>query len=66
MTERSPGRWRLQVTGDPDADGTPLRMSRAIEGSRGDAGEAFQRLVVETGAGLSGSAKTTVGCWSSS
>jgi hypothetical protein len=41
-------------------------MSRAIEGSRGDAGEAFQRLVVETGAGLSGSAKTTVGCWSSS
>lgn len=61
MTERSPGRWRLQVTGDPEAGGLPLRMSRTIEGSRSDAREALQRLVVETGAGLSGSAKTSVG-----
>lgn len=61
MIERSPGRWRLQVTGERDGPGTPLRMSRTIEGTRGDAREALQRLVVETGAGLSGSAKTTVG-----
>lgn len=61
MTERSPGRWRLQVTGDPDGGGTPLRLSRTIEGTRSDAREALQRLVVESGAGLSGSAKTTVG-----
>jgi integrase len=61
MTERSPGRWRLQVTGDLDTGGPRLRMSRTIEGTRRDAREALQRLVVETGAGLSGSATTTVG-----
>lgn len=61
MIERSPGRWRLQVTGDPDDAGTRLRMSRTIEGTRRDAREALQRLVVETGSGLSGSARTTVG-----
>ena len=52
MTERSPGRWRLQVTGDPDGGGTPLRLSRTIEGTRSDAREALQRLVVESGSGL--------------
>lgn len=61
MIERRPGRWRLQVTAPPDADGNRLRLSRTIDGTRADAREALQRFVVETGAGLYGGATTTVG-----
>ncbi len=61
MTERAPGRWRLQVTGNPDPNGARLRLSRTVEGTRAEAREALQRFVVETGAGLHGGATTTVG-----
>lgn len=61
MTERAPGRWRLQATAPPDVDGKRLRLSRMVDGSRADAREALQRFVVETGAGLHGGATTTVG-----
>lgn len=61
MTERAPGRWRLQATAPPDPDGKRLRLSRTVDGTRADAREALQRFVVETGAGLHGGATTTVG-----
>jgi integrase len=61
MTQRGPGRWRLQVTGDPDLlDGTQRRLSRTVSGSRVEAREALQRMVVEAGAGLAGGSSATV------
>lgn len=61
MTQRGAGRWRLQVTADPDPlDGTQRRLSRTVSGSRVEAREALQRLVVEAGAGLAGWASATV------
>jgi hypothetical protein len=62
MTERSPRHWRLQVAGDPDLiTGEGRRLSRTIVGTRSEAKEALQRLVVEAGAGLHGNSGTTVG-----
>ncbi|MCU0270157.1 MAG: tyrosine-type recombinase/integrase [Acidimicrobiales bacterium] len=62
MTERSPNRWRLQVAGDPDLlTGKRRRLSRTVVGTRAEAREALQRLVVEAGAGLHGDSGTTVG-----
>ena len=62
MVERSPRHWRLQVTADPDLlTGERRRLSRSITGTRTDATQALQRLVVEAGAGLHGDAGTTVG-----
>ncbi|MEX1008548.1 MAG: site-specific integrase [Acidimicrobiia bacterium] len=61
MIERSPGRWRLQVTADPDpVTGERRRLSRTVRGSRTDARHALQRLVVEAGAGLQGGSTATV------
>jgi integrase len=61
MTERGGGRWRLQVTGDPDpVTGEQRRLSRTMEGTRSDARQALQRMVVEAGAGLVGGATSTV------
>ncbi len=62
MTQRAPGRWRLQVTGDPDPlQGTRRRLSRTVSGTRTEARAALQRMVVEVGAGLNGGASVTVG-----
>ena len=62
MTQRAPGRWRLQVTGDPDPlQGTRRRLSRTVSGTRTEARAALQRMVVEVGAGLHGGASVTVG-----
>lgn len=61
MVERSPGRWRLQVTCDPDpVSGAPRRLSKTFVGSRSEAREELQRMVVATGAGLQGGSTTTV------
>src|SRR5439155_1367603 len=61
MTQRDQGRWRLQVTGDPDPlTGRRRRLSRTVEGTRSEARQALQRLVVEAGAGLVGGATSTV------
>lgn len=52
----------MQATSDPDPiTGTQRRLSRTIAGTRSEAREALQRLVVETGAGLQGGASCTVG-----
>jgi integrase len=62
MIQRGAGRWRLQVTGDPDPlNGTRRRLSRTVSGSRTEARDALQRMVVEVGAGLHGGASVTVG-----
>jgi hypothetical protein len=62
MIERSPGVWRLQVTTEPDPlTGKRRRLSRAVRGTRVDAVEAPQRLVVESGAGLQCGQGATVG-----
>ena len=48
MKERSPGRWKLQVTADPDpVSGTRRRLSRTVEGTSTEAREALQRTVAE-------------------
>jgi integrase len=62
MTRRGDDRWRLQVAGEPDPlTGKRRRLSRTVSGTRAEAREALQRLVVETGAGLQGGATSTVG-----
>ncbi len=62
MKERSPGRWKLQVTADPDpVTGERRRLSRTIEGTSRDAREALQLMVVHAGAGLYGGGRITVG-----
>src|SRR5579864_2888694 len=62
MKERSPGRWKLQVAADPDPlTGERRRLSRTVEGTRSEAKEALQRMVVEAGAGLYGGGRVTVG-----
>jgi integrase len=62
MVERSPGRWRLQVAADPDLiTGERRPLSRTISGTRTEAKEALQRLVVEAGAGLHGGGQVDVG-----
>jgi len=61
MVERSPGHWRLQVMGDPDpVNGDKQRLSRTFIGTRTEAREELQRLVVAAGAGLQGGSTTTV------
>ena len=61
MTDRGDGRWRLQVAGEPDPlTGKRRRLSRTVSGTKAEAREALQRLVVETGAGLQGGATSTV------
>ncbi len=62
MMERSPGCWRLQVAVDPDlVTGERRRLSRTIRGTRTEATEALQRMVVEAGAGLYGGGRVSVG-----
>jgi hypothetical protein len=62
MTERGEGRWRLQVAGEADPlTGQRRRLSRTVSGTRAEAREALQRMVVETGAWLQGGATSTVG-----
>ena len=57
-----PGRWRLQVAVDPDlVTGERRRLSRTVHGTRSEAKEALQRMVVEAGAGLYGGGRVTVG-----
>ncbi len=61
MTERGPGRWRLQVT--PIADpltGKRRRVSRTVIGTRAEARQALQRFAVENSAGLVGNSTNTV------
>ena len=61
LTERAPGIWRLQVTADPDpVTGEVRRMSRTVRGTRAQATEDLQRLVVEAGAGLHVGSRVTV------
>ena len=61
LTERAPGIWRLQVTADPDpVTGEVRRMSRTVHGTRAQATEDLQRLVVEAGAGLHLGSRVTV------
>jgi len=62
MLERGPDTWRLQVAADPDlVTGGRRRLSRTFHGTRAEAKEALQRMVVETGAGLWGGGTPVVG-----
>jgi integrase len=62
MIECGSGRWRLQVAVDPDlVTGERRRLSRTVRGTRSEAKEALQRMVVEAGAGLYGGGRVTVG-----
>jgi hypothetical protein len=62
MTERGPGRWRLQVAVDPDlVSSERRRLSRTVEGTRSEVKEALQRMVDQAGAGLYGGGRVTVG-----
>lgn len=61
LTERAPGIWRLQVTADPDpVTGEVRRLSRTVRGTRAQATEDLQRLVVDAGAGLYLGSRVTV------
>ncbi len=64
ISQRGQGRWRLQVTLDPDPagaePGAKRRLSRTITGTRAEAREALQRLVVEAGCDLHGGSHATV------
>jgi len=62
MASCGPDRWRLQVAVDPDlVTGDRRRVSRTVRGTRSEAKEALQRMVVEAGAGLYGGGRATVG-----
>lgn len=62
MIDCGAGRWRLQVAVDPDlVTGERRRLSRTIRGTRSEAKQALQRMVVEAGAGLYGGGRVTVG-----
>jgi len=62
MTPCGSDRWRLQVAVDPDlVTGERRPLSRTVRGSRSEAKEALQRMVVEAGAGLYGGGRATVG-----
>jgi integrase len=62
MIDCGSGRWRLQVAVDPDlVTGERRRLSRTVQGTRSDAKEALQRMVVEAGVGLYGGGRVTVG-----
>src|SRR5580658_604714 len=62
VTYRGSQTWRLQVTANPDPlTGRCRRLSRTVRGTRSEAKDALQRLVVEAGAGLHGDGRTTVG-----
>jgi integrase len=62
MIDCGSGRWRLQVAVDPDlVTGERRRLSRTMRGTRSEAKQALQRMVVEAGAGLYGGGRVTVG-----
>jgi integrase len=62
MIDRGSGRWRLQVAVDPDlVTGERRRLSRTIRGTRFEAKNALQRMVVDAGAGLYGGGRVTLG-----
>lgn len=62
MIDCGHGRWRLQVTVDPDlVTGGRRRLSRTLHGTQSEAKQALQRMVVEAGAGLYGGGRVTVG-----
>jgi len=62
MIDCGSGRWRLQVAVDPDlVTGERRRLSRTVRGTRSEAKEALQRIVVEAGVGLYGGGRVTVG-----
>src|ERR1039458_1763411 len=55
MIGRGAGRWRLQVAVDPDpVSGERRRLSRTVHGTRSEAKDALQRMVVDAGGGLYG------------
>ncbi len=61
MIDCGRGRWRLQVAVDPDlVTGERRRLSRTVHGTRSEAKEALQRMVVEAGAGLYGGGRVTL------
>ena len=62
MTDRGSGRWRLQVAVDPDpVSGERRRLSRTVHGTRAEAKDALQRMVVDAGGGLYGGGRVTLG-----
>jgi hypothetical protein len=69
MIDRGGGRWRLQVAVDPDpVSGERRRLSRTVHGTRSEAKDALQRMVVDAGGGLYGGVVASpLGiCWTSS
>jgi len=62
MTDRGAGRWRLQAAVDPDpVSGERRRLSRTVHGTRSEAKDALQRMVVDAGGGLYGGGRATLG-----
>jgi hypothetical protein len=62
MTDRRQGRWRLQVAVDPGlVTGERRRLSRMIHGTKSEAEDWLQRMVVDAGAGLYGGGCVTLG-----
>ena len=62
MIDRGGGRWRLQVAVDPDpVSGERRRLSRTVHGTRSEAKDALQRMVVDAGGGLYGGGRVTLG-----
>ena len=62
MTNRGGRRWRLQVAVDPDpVSGERRRLSRTVHGTRSEAKDALQRMVVDAGGGLYGGGRVTLG-----
>jgi hypothetical protein len=62
MTDRGGGRWRLQVAVDPDpVSGERRRLSRTVQGTRSEAKDVLQRMVVDAGGGLYGGGRVTLG-----
>jgi len=56
------------VAVDPDpVSGERRRLSRTVHGTRSEAKDALQRMVVDAGGGLYGGGRVTLGdCWTSS
>ena len=62
MTNRGGRRWRLQVAVDPDpVSGERRRLSRTVHGTRSEAKDALQRMVVDADGGLYGGGRVTLG-----